>query len=77
MNRKSNNRCNSTYDCGPNPDVTDLSQATQNNENYRTALWSGTHLQLTTRGDWNGGTSGHGSVFVYSKRRGKGFHGLV
>lgn len=47
MNRTNNDCRKSTFDCGPNPYVTDLSKAAQNNENYRTALWTGTHLQLT------------------------------
>ena len=34
-------------DHGPAPFVTDIEQATLTNENYRTALWTGAHLQMT------------------------------
>jgi len=34
-------------DCGPNPFVTDINQAALANSNYRTTLWTGTHLQAT------------------------------
>ena len=34
-------------DYGPNPYVTDINQATVANTNYRTALWTGNHLQTT------------------------------
>ena len=34
-------------DYGPNPYVTDIAQATLRNNTYRTALWTGPHLQLT------------------------------
>jgi mannose-6-phosphate isomerase-like protein (cupin superfamily) len=34
-------------DFGPNPFVTDINKATINNQNYRTALWTGKHLQAT------------------------------
>jgi len=34
-------------DRGPQPFVTNISQATNSNPNFRTALWTGTHLQLT------------------------------
>ena len=34
-------------DCGPNPFVVDVLKATLNNDTYRTALWTGGHLQLT------------------------------
>lgn len=37
--------CN--FDQGPNPFVTNLKQSTINNENFRTALWTGCNLQLT------------------------------
>lgn len=36
-----------TTDYGPNPFVVDIRKATEYNENFRTALWSGHHLQLT------------------------------
>jgi mannose-6-phosphate isomerase-like protein (cupin superfamily) len=32
---------------GPYPFVTDISKATLNNNTFRTALWTGNHLQLT------------------------------
>ncbi|GAA2026787.1 hypothetical protein GCM10009720_03100 [Yaniella flava] len=34
-------------DHGPNPYVVDIEQATLENENYRTTLWTGKNLQLT------------------------------
>lgn len=34
-------------DYGPKPFVTDLDRLTKLNQNYRTALWTGNHLQLT------------------------------
>jgi len=34
-------------DFGPNPFVVDITKATLNNDTYRTALWTGKHLQLT------------------------------
>ena len=34
-------------DFGPNPFVVDINKATVANDNYRTALWTGPHLQLT------------------------------
>ena len=34
-------------DFGPQLFVVDINKATLNNNNFRTALWSGTHLQLT------------------------------
>lgn len=34
-------------DYGPKPYVTDISQATLANPNFRTTLWTGSHLQLT------------------------------
>lgn len=34
-------------DKGPNPLVMNIEQATLNNENYRTTLWTGKNLQLT------------------------------
>lgn len=34
-------------DYGPNPFVINIEEATQQNNNYRTALWTGSHLQLT------------------------------
>lgn len=37
----------SLQDYGPQPYVVDIDQATKQNNNYRTALWTGTHLQVT------------------------------
>ncbi|MCL1832585.1 MAG: cupin domain-containing protein [Oscillospiraceae bacterium] len=34
-------------DCGPKPFVTDVRTAARKNCNYRTALWTGEHLQMT------------------------------
>ena len=34
-------------DFGPMPYATDIDQATVHNDNYRTALWTGPHLQVT------------------------------
>jgi mannose-6-phosphate isomerase-like protein (cupin superfamily) len=34
-------------DEGPDPFVIDIEAATEANQNYRTALWTGAHLQLT------------------------------
>jgi mannose-6-phosphate isomerase-like protein (cupin superfamily) len=34
-------------DYGPAPFVIDIDEATKRNRNYRTALWTGNHLQLT------------------------------
>ena len=38
---------NEMTDFGPNPFVVDISKATVNNNTFRTALWTGNHLQLT------------------------------
>lgn len=44
-----NNRNNDIVlkDYGPAPFVIDIDHATKQNNTFRTALWSGTHLQLT------------------------------
>lgn len=34
-------------DYGSNPFVTNIEEATKQNSNYRTALWTGSHLQVT------------------------------
>ena len=34
-------------DYGPDPFVININQATLKNSNFRLALWTGTHLQLT------------------------------
>ncbi|MFD1021075.1 cupin domain-containing protein [Thalassobacillus hwangdonensis] len=36
-----------TTDYGPNPYVVDINQATIDNNTYRTAVWTGDHLQVT------------------------------
>lgn len=36
-----------TTDYGPQPFIIDINKATVNNNTYRTALWTGKHLQLT------------------------------
>ncbi len=46
-NHKGTYACTKTTDYGPEPFVTNISCATMKNKNYRTALWTGTHLQLT------------------------------
>lgn len=38
---------NLLMDYGPHPFVVDISKATLANNNYRTTLWTGPHLQLT------------------------------
>jgi len=40
-------RSDRTIDFGPNPFVVDISKATLHNDTFRTALWTGEHLQLT------------------------------
>lgn len=49
MDYKNNNYFSNyqMHDYGNTPFVTDLKQATLVNNNFRTALWSGSHLQLT------------------------------
>lgn len=47
MNRNSNHVHVSVQDHGPQPFVTNIDKATRQNTNYRTALWTGQHLQLT------------------------------
>jgi len=44
--RQSNRSIRQT-DFGPNPLVVDIAKATLNNNTFRTALWTGSHLQLT------------------------------
>lgn len=42
------NMCNSSLrDYGPNPFVINIESATKENTTFRTALWTGKHLQLT------------------------------
>lgn len=45
-NRKSR-RPSRSIDRGPEPYVVNINEATLKNENFRTALWTGEHLQLT------------------------------
>lgn len=45
-------------DYGPNPFVIDINKATLNNNTYRTALWTGRHLQLTLMSIIPGGDIG-------------------
>lgn len=49
MYQKSRDRCSRMpiADYGPRPFVTNIEQATVQNTNYRTALWTGCNLQLT------------------------------
>lgn len=41
------NQLDGTTDFGPNPLVIDLDEIVSENETFRTALWTGTHMQLT------------------------------
>lgn len=45
MNRRYSER--EAKDYGPEPYVVDIEAATRRNNNYRTALWTGNHLQVT------------------------------
>lgn len=47
MNQNNNCRYTQMRDCGPDPFIIDIDKATRQNTNYRTALWTGQHLQLT------------------------------
>lgn len=47
MNRNMNYRPMPAKDYGPEPFVVNIDQMTRQNPNYRTALWTGSHLQLT------------------------------
>ena len=49
VNNVNNYRCSSdkVTDFGPNPFVVDISKATLCNDTFRTALWTGSKLQLT------------------------------
>lgn len=40
-------QCPPVKDFGPNPFVVNIEKATLCNDNFRTALWTGKHLQLT------------------------------
>lgn len=39
--------CNAQMDHGPNPYVINIGQAALQNPNFRTAVWTGCHLQMT------------------------------
>jgi mannose-6-phosphate isomerase-like protein (cupin superfamily) len=39
--------CPVTFDFGANPFVVDIQRAALSNDTFRTALWTGSHLQLT------------------------------
>ncbi len=39
--------CVPLYDHGPNPYIVNINEATKQNTNFRTALWTGEYLQLT------------------------------
>lgn len=45
-------------DQGPNPYVVDIEELTKQNNNFRTAQWTGSHLQLTTMSIEVGGEVG-------------------
>jgi mannose-6-phosphate isomerase-like protein (cupin superfamily) len=45
-------------DQGPDPFIINIEEATEANENYRTALWTGTNLQLTVMSIEPGGDIG-------------------
>ena len=45
-------------DAGPEPFVVDIESATMSNSNYRTALWTGAHLQMTVMNIPPGGDIG-------------------
>lgn len=45
--KKDNKSPVSLKDYGPNPFVVNIEDATKQNNNFRTALWTGEHLQLT------------------------------
>lgn len=46
-NRNYSNRPSSSTDYGPEPYIVNIKGATLTNQNFRTALWTGKHLQLT------------------------------
>ena len=47
MNVKGENYMENIQDTGPNPLVVDIEKVTKENQNYRTTLWTGNHLQIT------------------------------
>ena len=46
-NQKSNRPIPTLKDYGPNPFVIDIEDASEENNNFRTALWTGNNLQVT------------------------------
>ena len=46
-----NNKCDNQHseirDFGPNPIIFNIENVTKMNQNFRTTLWTGEHLQLT------------------------------
>ncbi len=56
--RKPMNRMPDITDCGPQPFVVNIDKVTKQNQNYRTALWTGNHLQLTLMSIPSGGDIG-------------------
>lgn len=53
-----NNRVPAIKDYGPKPLVVNIDQASKMNNNYRTALWTGKHLQVTLMSIPTGGDIG-------------------
>lgn len=47
LNNPDSSNINRSNDYGPNPFVINIEKATLDNNYFRTALWTGTHLQLT------------------------------
>jgi len=47
MSRQSYFNPSTITDFGPNPFVVDISKATEHNDTFRTAMWTGSYLQLT------------------------------
>ena len=47
MNQYNQGACIELMDYGPAPFVVNIEEAAKQNNNYRTALWTGCHLQLT------------------------------
>ncbi len=45
--RKCSNQCRKSVDFGPDPYVFDMKKAALQNSNFRTAIWTGTYLQVT------------------------------
>lgn len=47
MESKNTMKCGCSTDHGPCPFISNISNAARQNSNFRTALWSGNHLQMT------------------------------